>query len=68
VIFDWGVIIQLMAIVVTGVGTYAAIRADLAVLHANLLNHKDDIEELQKDVKRHDRIISALDRRHISDT
>lgn len=61
---DWGIVLHLTTIAVTGIGTYAAIRSDLAVMHANLLNQKEDIKELQADVKRHDQIISALDRRH----
>ena len=62
--FDWGVIIQLVSIVAVGVGTYAAIRSDIAVMHANMINTKEDVKELQKDVKRHDREIAGLDRRH----
>jgi uncharacterized membrane protein (DUF106 family) len=60
---DWGFLIQVISIVAVGIGTYAAIRTDIAVMHANLLNTRDDVKELQKDVKRHDREIAGLDRR-----
>lgn len=65
---DWGIIIQLVSIVAVGIGTYAAIRADIAVMHANLLNTREDLKELQKDVKRHDREIASLDRREANHT
>lgn len=61
-------VIQLVSIVAAGMGVYAAIRSDIAVLHANLINAREDIKELQKDVKRHDREIASLDRRDHNQT
>jgi predicted nucleic acid-binding Zn-ribbon protein len=37
-------------------------------MHANLINTREDVKELQKDVKRHDREIASLDRRHADGT
>jgi hypothetical protein len=62
--FNWGVVAQLVSIVATGVGTWAAIRSDIAVLHANQINTKEQIKELQIDVKRHERFLAGCDRRH----
>lgn len=66
--FDWSIVIHIVAIVSAGIGTYAAIRSDIAVMHANLINTREDVKELQKDVKRHDREIASLDRRHSDHT
>jgi len=57
-------VLQLVGIIAAGIGVYSAIRADIQVLHANLINARDDIKELQTDVKRHEREIAGLDRRH----
>jgi hypothetical protein len=65
---DWSILIHLADIAAVGIGTYAAIRSDIAVMHANLLNTRDDVKELQKDVKRHDREIASMDRRHANGT
>jgi hypothetical protein len=62
--FNWGIVVQLVSIVATGVGTWAAIRSDIAVLHANQINTKEQIKELQVDVKRHERFLAGCDRRH----
>ena len=68
----WNVVVQVIAILVTGVGTgvgtWAAVKSEIAVLHANQLNTKDDVAELKKDVKRHDRVIAGLDRRQADAT
>lgn len=62
---EWvSILLQLAAIVAVGIGTYVAIRSDIAVLHAKMIDARDDIKTLEKDVKRHDREIASLDRRH----
>lgn len=65
---DWGIILQVAAIIIAGIGSYVAVKEDLAKLHADLANIKEDVHSLEKDVRRHDRTLAGLDRRHHENT
>jgi uncharacterized membrane protein (DUF106 family) len=47
---DWSILIQIIAIAGVGIGVYAAIKSDLAVLHEKSDNMKEDIKEVKAEV------------------
>lgn len=51
--FNYSILIQVVALVASAVGVYAAIKSSLAVIVADLINLKDDHRELKDDFKSH---------------
>ena len=52
-LFRWDIVIEIVAIVSSGIGVYAAIRSDLAVMHAKQEYLKEEVDEVKTDFKAH---------------
>ena len=62
--FDrWDVIIELVSIVAAGVGTYAAIRSDLAIMHERHGVMKERVDKVEVKVEEHGKMLAYCDRR-----
>jgi hypothetical protein len=50
---NWGVVIELLALVASGIGVYAAIRSDLALIHERHSNMKEWVGKIDTKVDSH---------------
>jgi hypothetical protein len=62
--FRWDIVVELIGLVCAGIGVYAAIRSDLALMHERHGVMKDRVDKLDVKLEKHSEILGYCDRRH----
>jgi hypothetical protein len=63
-VFRWDIVVELISLVCTGIGVYAAIRSDLALMHERHGVMKERVDKIEEKVEKHNEIFAYCDRRH----
>ena len=62
-LFRWDIVVELIAIISSGIGVYAAIRSDLALMHERHTVMKERVDKIETKVESHSELLVACDRR-----
>ena len=62
-LFRWDIVIELVAYISSGIGVYAAIRSDLALMHERHSVMKERVDKIEDKVTEHGELLAVCNRR-----